>query len=242
MADKQRKGIDLLECAPRADRATRPAIVSAAIHGCLIALAIVNTGHPASRALRHREVPVVTLAQLLSNRPVPAGVPARALPQRAASQRGFHVLQAPAELPTAVPPIDSSRPMTVPQDFTGAGLLGGSSPVVAAPLAGGRPYDGPIDGGIADDIPSLVPGQMGPSYPDSLRDDALDGYVLVRFVIDTLGRIEPATLDVVHASHHLFASSVRTSIPRLRFTPGRFSGQPVRVRLEQRFEFHLASR
>jgi hypothetical protein len=63
---------------------------------------------------------------------------------------------------------------------------------------------------------------------------------VVRFVVDTLGRVEPPSLDIVQSSHPLFLASVRTALDHLRFLPARFSGRRVRVRMEQRFEFHFA--
>jgi TonB family protein len=95
---------------------------------------------------------------------------------------------------------------------------------------------------VADDAPYLLPGQFGPEYPDMLRAAAPDGYVLVRFVLDTLGNVEPPTLAVVQATHPLFVSSVQSALTRLHFAPARFSGKRVRARMEQRFEFHLAGR
>jgi hypothetical protein len=62
---------------------------------------------------------------------------------------------------------------------------------------------------------------------------------VVRFVVDTLGRVEPPSLDIVQSSHPLFLASVRTALDHLRFYR-RFSGRRVRVRMEQRFEFHFA--
>ena len=87
----------------------------------------------------------------------------------------------------------------------------------------------------------MLPGQMGPAYPEPLRDDRPDGLVVVRFVIDTLGHVESPSLKVIHASHPLFLDAVRVVARAAAIPPGRYSGQRVRVRMEQRFEFHLAS-
>jgi hypothetical protein len=40
----------------------------------------------------------------------------------------------------------------------------------------------------------------------------------------------------------LFTDAVRHALERLRFSPAAVGGRKVRVRMEQRFEFHLAGR
>lgn len=214
----------------------RPVLVSVVAHGALIALAIAGSGHPRMYRGRHEVVEAVQLARLS-----PAATPhvARATPA-APPPRGFQVLQAP-ELSTTLPPVDVTRPATVVEDFSGKGIAGGKSGgVAAAQLRDVGPWF--IESSVADDAPYLLPGQIGPDYPDVLRDAAPDGYVLVQFILDTLGNVEPPTLAVVQATHPLFVSSVRSALTRLHFAPARFSGKRVRARMEQRFEFHLAGR
>jgi TonB family protein len=138
---------------------------------------------------------------------------------------------------------DLKEPTTTPEDFTGTGTAGGFSlPIGVAPLAPLTGSGEPIDGSSADNPPYMMPGQMGPSYPAELRGDAPDGLVVVRFVIDTLGKVEAPSIRVLESTHPNFLASVRVALDRLRFTPARLSGQRVRVRMEQRFEFHLSGR
>jgi hypothetical protein len=47
---------------------------------------------------------------------------------------------------------------------------------------------------------------------------------VVRFVVDTLGRVEPPSLDIVQSSHPLFLASVRTALDHLRFYRPGFPG------------------
>ncbi|MGH7619670.1 MAG: TonB family protein, partial [Gemmatimonadaceae bacterium] len=131
-----------------------------------------------------------------------------------------------------------TRPATLAEDFSGVGIMGG---VAAAPLELVRARSEPIDGDQADQSPYLLPGQMGPPYPEALRAGRLDGVVIVQFVLDTLGRVEAPSFNVVTATHPAFAASVRSALARLRYLPASLAGRRVRARVEQRFEFHLAA-
>lgn len=232
---EQRIGGQLIESAGRRRRAARPVLVSLLVHGTLIGTAIAATGHGRVYRWSRERVEAVQLARLS---PAPPASAAR--DKHAPAARGFQVLQAP-ELSTTLPPVDLIRAATVAEDFSGIGIAGGiAGGVAAAALSAAGPAL--IEGSIADDAPYLLPGQIGPDYPDVLRAAAPDGYVLVRFVLDTLGNVEPPTLDVIQATHPLFVTSVRSAMERLRFAPARYSGKRVRARMEQRFEFHLAAR
>lgn len=64
------------------------------------------------------------------------------------------------------------------------------------------------------------------------------GAVLVRFVIDTMGRVEPASLVVVRLEGGAaFAESVRNAVPCLRYRPAELRGRRVRVLAQQSFRF-----
>jgi TonB family protein len=235
-------GRHLIESAPRPSRGARPLLASAGTHATLIALSVVLTLRP---HLRSDEFPDERVAVVdLSSFAPPTAVQAQARQAEAArlAPRGFQIIVAPPDVPLTLPTIDVTQPTTIPEDFGGRGIAGGLASGIGASLLASTPTSTePIDGGAADEPPYLLPGQMGPAYPDPLRDDRPDGFVVVRFVIDTLGRVESPSLKVLNASHPLFLDAVRVSLDRLRFLPGRYSGQLVRVRMEQRFEFHLAS-
>src|SRR5262245_52428846 len=211
-------------------------LVSTAVHAAALAVSVWATlgAKPDAPAILAERVAVVNVG-VFHSAPPPSSQP----PPRV--QQGFQVLEAPHEVPTTLSLASLQAPATIPEDFTGHGVAGGQAvAAVAAPEAMVAGGDEPIEGAFADQLPYMLPGQMGPTYPPLLRDRAPDGLVVVRFVIDTLGRVEPPSLDVVQSSHPLFLASVRTALDHLRFLPARFSGRRVRARMEQRFEFHLA--
>jgi TonB family protein len=82
-------------------------------------------------------------------------------------------------------------------------------------------------------------GNGGPSYPSALRSAGIEGDVLVRFVVDTLGRVEPRSVDIREATHALFGAAVREWLARTRYEPATVRGQPVRQLVEQRVGFSL---
>lgn len=97
----------------------------------------------------------------------------------------------------------------------------------------------PFDARVVEVEASLRPGSPTPRYPDELRTARLEGRVLARFVVDTTGRVEPASVRIVSSTHPLFTTAVRSTLPRLHFTPARARGAKVRQMVELPFEFTL---
>ena len=83
------------------------------------------------------------------------------------------------------------------------------------------------------------PGNPAPAYPPALRAAQIEGSVLARFVVDTTGRAEPASISFPEATHEQFAEAVRQSLLRSRYLPAIVSERPVRQLVEQRFAFTL---
>jgi hypothetical protein len=63
--------------------------------------------------------------------------------------------------------------------------------------------------------------------------------VVVRYVVDTLGRADPYTLEVLRASRVEFAMAVREALPFMRFTPARMGAKAVPQMVEQPFNFRI---
>jgi len=80
-----------------------------------------------------------------------------------------------------------------------------------------------------------------PVYPAELMKEGTEGGVLIRFVVDTTGRADPATIEVVRTTHPAFAASVRAAVPQMSFTPAMVGGRHVRQAVEQNFEFRITT-
>lgn len=79
-----------------------------------------------------------------------------------------------------------------------------------------------------------------PQYPPLLRAAEESGTVVASFVVDTLGRVYPASIRIAHATERHFAAAALEAIPKLRFTPavdseGRNVAQLVRQSVEFRW-------
>lgn len=84
-----------------------------------------------------------------------------------------------------------------------------------------------------------APGNQGPRYPPDLRDNNVEGHVLVQFVVDGNGRAEIHTLKVLKSNHELFTQAVVRAVWGMRFIPAVKDGQPVRQLVQQPFNFAI---
>jgi protein TonB len=132
-------------------------------------------------------------------------------------------------------------PVVSDPDFTiGRGRVGAGTPI-----GGGVPGGLEGGGGIwsvneVDRSPSIAGRPVEPRYPTQLRAAGIEGRVVLQFVVDTLGRAEPGDVTVLETSHPQFAEAVREVLPRFRFIPGEASGHKVRTRVQIPFDFKLA--
>jgi protein TonB len=78
-----------------------------------------------------------------------------------------------------------------------------------------------------------------PRYPEVLRAAGIDGRVLVRFVVDTLGRIDPASVQILSSTHDQFTRAVRAALSGFRFRPAESGGKRIPALAEMPFEFKV---
>ena len=122
-----------------------------------------------------------------------------------------------------------------------AGTLGGTQSLGAAQPA--RPCP-PVTGEPylvcqVDRAPRPDPGNAAPPYPAMMREAAVRGVLRLTFVVDTAGRVDPASLTVVDSAHVLWLAAAKMTLPKWRFEPGRKGARTVAVRWEQIFAFTL---
>jgi protein TonB len=82
-------------------------------------------------------------------------------------------------------------------------------------------------------------GNRTPIYPELLRKAGIEGSVLVQFIIDTTGRLEPGSVRILKSQHELFSAAVRNALLNHRFLPAEAGGRKVRTLVEQRFDFAI---
>ena len=84
------------------------------------------------------------------------------------------------------------------------------------------------------------PDSAGPDYPPKLLELKLEGSTLVRFVVDSTGHVDVASLVVLESTHPDFTQAVRDVLPRMKYQPARLGKHPVAQLVEQRFGFRIA--
>jgi TonB family protein len=83
------------------------------------------------------------------------------------------------------------------------------------------------------------PSSAAPVYPKELEDRGIEGYVIVRFVVDSSGMVDMATILIVESTASAFDRAVRDALPRMRFRPALVGDRPVRQLAEQMFKFEI---
>lgn len=147
-------------------------------------------------------------------------------------------IDAPTVVPTELPPIDLTRGLAADSIVIGSrggmpecrlGCLVGDDP---SPSSGSNEWRG-------NELLMHLITTAKPRYPEPLRQAGIDGRVLVRFTVDTLGRIDPASVQIVETTHEQFSRAVRAALGAFRFRPAEASGRKVPALAEMPFEFAL---
>jgi TonB family protein len=159
----------------------------------------------------------------------------------APAPKGFQTVVAPRDIPF-IPPIDLNEKPFDPRDYTGRGVEGGTADGIfggggiVATDARGRP----IYAANTDDWrfqQAALVSQPQPRYPAGAASLGLSGRVLLRFVIDTTGRVDKRSIQLVENTDEIFVSPAREAVARAVFRPARMSGHAVRQLAEQSVRF-----
>jgi TonB family protein len=83
------------------------------------------------------------------------------------------------------------------------------------------------------------PGNPHAQFPDEMRARGRGGEVIVQYVVDTLGRVDANSIEVVKSTDNAFTRSVKSVLPEMRFFPAETAGHRVRQMVQQSFRFAL---
>jgi len=148
----------------------------------------------------------------------------------------FEVVVPPIDVPIAIPPIDLGRTFD-PSRFTGRGTEVPPGTLTTAPGPGTS--QSPLWEEHQVDSPAEAVRHPRPTYPPALQQAGIEGFVEVRFVVDTTGRVEPTSLVVIRSSHSQFEPSVVGAILSTLYRPARVRGVAVRQLVQQRIRFAI---
>lgn len=195
-----------------------------------------------ARATAHQDTPAPVRVDTIVIADYPPPEPP---PGQPVAPAGQHPGSPPMPLPEAPPPVDVPPGIPAPDllDRRSAGDLVRTwdrSGPIGDSVAGGDSVPVWVPSAAEVDQPArvLVPGV--PRYPPVLRAGGIEGRVVMRFVIDTEGRVEPESLRVVGSSHAGFENAAREAVMATRFRPARMLGRTVRQWVEQAVTFRLA--
>ena len=190
---------------------------SVAIHSGMIAGVVYATLHAAPRDDQIRmDTRVVLLApQEQQNAADPPPV------QLADAVQGFQTVAVSAQIPTDMPPVDLQQRFD-PKDYSGSGVEG--SRASGTVVSGNEVYAE----ALVDERPALL-SAPAPVYPALLKQAGIQGRVILPAVIDTTGRVEPASVRIMKSPHPAFDQPTRDWVLKALFRPARLQGRSVRV-------------
>jgi protein TonB len=230
--------MQLLESSHVARRSRGVAATSVVAHVVLLGLAIRATAAAADRFAEPSPEHAVFFTP-----PPPAPPPVEARPSTSsggpATGPAMPTMPAPeipdvasTELPSVDTPLaDPSRGALDALRDAAGGLPTGAGTPLASP-------DGVFSEMTVERAVVAIPGAV-PRYPDALRGAGLEGRVVARFVVDTAGRVEAGSVQIVSAAHPAFAEAVRRTLPALRFRAAEAGGRRVRQLVDMPFDFVL---
>jgi TonB family protein len=235
-----------------APRVVRPSRLAGSVLTHAIATGLLVGGTLAARDSRFvgRADPLVLVIPTTFVTPAPrapAPAPERRVVKRETitpAPKGFKTVVAPLDIPP-LPPIDLSEAPFDPRDYTGRGVEGGTADGVFGAIR--TVYRGKPGGGgevvytaATDDFrfqQAELISQPEPRYPTTAERMGVEGRVLLRFVVDTTGKVDKESIEVLETSEEQFARPARESVARARFRPARMSGNAVRQLAEQSVRF-----
>ena len=219
-------------------RSARSTMASVVLHGALIAGAVAMTLPGRVDATPEPVNGKKIIYVPIDHTPRRPSEPVPPRPQPTQPSAPLPTIAAPAFTPKTLPPIDINAPEIPPDQI----IIGGVGARTGPPVSTGAGLFTPgsvLDVAVVERIPRILGNAPTPSYPSSLRASGITGQVVVRFVVDTLGRAELDGVVIQEATHALFAEAVKNVLGFYRFSPGEVSGRKVRTMVQVPFTFAL---
>src|SRR5205814_316811 len=107
--------------------------------------------------------------------------------------QGFQTVAVSAQIPTDMPPVDLEQRFD-PKDYAGSGVDGSRASDIV--VSGNEVYAE----ALVEERPTLL-SAPAPVYPALLKQAGIQGRVILPAVIQTTGRVEPASVSSMKPSH-----------------------------------------
>jgi periplasmic protein TonB len=144
-------------------------------------------------------------------------------------------LIAPIDIPTTLPDIDYSAVATESVSF------GNTTESLARTVLG--PANAVLGPGnaytefVVDKTVWPRRGNPTPRYPGPLERAGVEARFVVRFVVDSTGKVDPRQMDFPKTAERGFIESVKYALLRSRYFPAELGGMRVRQLVQQEFVF-----
>jgi TonB family protein len=166
----------------------------------------------------------VTLAQPPPAPPPPVAAaprprPVAARPQAPSVAPPAPEVVAPKEIPTEAPPTEGFGTPGLSTDVYGTEA--GVAPAAASPA-----YAEPINLPEEATPPGASPDNRPPTYPESARAEGKESQVILKVVIDELGRV--GRIEVMRGEAP-FVDAAKRAVERWTYTPALLAGRPIAV-------------
>lgn len=200
-------------------------VTSLALHAVLIVGAVYATlaARPTDTAVR-----IDTTVVLLSQEQKAPEAPKVQLVE---PLKGFQTVVVPTVIPSNVPPIDLEQKFD-PKDYTGIGVEGGRAD-------GLTPPDNAVYAeAVVEERPALLSAPP-PPYPQILKLAGIQGRVLLNAIVDTSGKVEPNSIQIVKSPNPGFDLPARSWVLQALFRPARMRGRAVRVHITLPIDYSI---
>jgi periplasmic protein TonB len=229
----------LIESCTVAPRRTGGSVASIIIHSVIITGGVMATARDVVTPELPPPIPVVVpYVRAIDPRPVAQQQPARVSVASVAAPF-LPRLTMSAIIPDGIPPIDLTATPT-PSDFRQGPIAGNHivciddcRTISVTDSAGHQLWN------TRDVMMRMLADPVPPRYPESLRRAGIEGEVVVQFVVDTTGRVDLRTVDVLRSTHDAFTTAVRETLAKLRFAPAIGGERKVRALAVMPFHFTL---
>lgn len=213
----------------RSTALAQSAAISVVTHAVLVSAAVYGTGRAAAALEEQLDEQVIFLAP-----------PDRLPGSRGVAERIRFVSTLPQDAGgRMVSALATERSMQKSRDHDADGEGEGATDQGQAAQAEIASDDSVYSVLSSEESATRVEGSAAPVYPAEMLRHGIEGVVVVRFVVDTTGRADPSSLQVLQSSHPAFVISVRDAVPEMLFTPATVRGRHVRQLVQQSFSFRL---
>jgi protein TonB len=225
----------LIESRAIRQRRAGGSVASIVFHGFVITAGVIATARDVVQVTPvPLKVQVVHYNRPMIDQPVTHRVTTASLASIASALPVFR-LTAPLSVPVGIPPVDLTVGST-PIDYAAAPV----GPIGCRDCLGRAPGDGEQRTWSANEaMMQLREKPVPPRYPESLRRAGVEGDVVVKFLVDTTGRIDMRSIEVINSTHDAFTASVRETLAKMRFSPSMIGERKVPALAVMPFRFTL---